>query len=104
MLWKTNRLENRFAFGEPTADSGRTQSSIEASEEVMVFFHPSLVQYLAESVSRLPEANGVGAALMLPRLRQLVEFVAPVARVFDGRQELEVASVGGGQQLAQRRQ
>jgi hypothetical protein len=70
----------------------------------MVFFHPSLVQYLAESVSRLPEANGVGAALMLPRLRQLVEFVAPVARVFDGRQELEVASVGGGQQLAQRRQ
>ena len=44
---------------------------------------------------------GIVAALMLDRLRQFVEFVAPVARVVDGGEELQIAAVGGLQKFAQ---
>lgn len=54
--------------------------ALQAQEQIVVF--------------RVEEAEaGIGAAFVVQCPRELVEFVAPVARVLDGGQELQVAAV-----------
>ena len=53
-------------------------------------------------VVRVEEVEaGIRAAFMALRSRQLVEFVAAIAGVFDGGEELQVAAVGAFQQFVQ---
>src|SRR5215831_1271040 len=85
----------------PVVLSGRNRRRV-------LFFMPLMLNSpRAMAVSRAFVAGieqvetGVGTALVLHRLREPVELVTAVARILDRGQELQVAAVGGLQDLPQ---
>src|SRR4051794_37521671 len=56
-------------------------------------------EYLVVRIEQVEAA--IAASFLLDALGKFVEFVAPGARIFDRREELQIASVGGFEQFAQ---